>query len=103
MKKQIRVVVEDIGPYFFDHPVDVVMEKLKPYSGMSIEVNPGYYDQDVDILIVETREETDEEYNSRLAKEREKEEDGLRIAQEKRIKAEKKEKELLTKLKAKYE
>jgi hypothetical protein len=101
MKLKIKETIENLGPYFFDYSVDDVIEKLKPYSGMSLEVNSTY--DSVEILLVNYRDESDEEYQFRLDKERENDQRELEKAKERAKKALEKEKQLLAKLKAKYE
>ncbi len=73
MKKKIKKYIQSIYGYdiegslndFIDQ-LNKIKEENKNYEELIIEVDSGDDDQDCELLIYDSREETDEEYQKRL-------------------------------------
>lgn len=70
MKKMIREEIDSHSVYFLDGSLEELLNKLDKYkskTNVQFEVDCDYYDNTCEITVTTEREETDQEYENRLA------------------------------------
>ena len=112
-KREVREILGDLCTSVFEGDIDEIIEKLKnvkkKHEGchrfdVSVNVGYGYYDDRyVEVELVGFRWETDEEVVKRIEKSKKAKLAAKKRAAAQKIEKEKKEKEELARLKAKYE